>query len=123
MKVHLVWNPSASQGLSPGLQVRLEGDTLVGAVRQENPVLGEVLLPFACRMEGERLAALPLPPPCLKAEGQARPGPGGIHLELVVELVLPPSHTWGERAFARILEALLQRALGQTLPAEEKAQV
>lgn len=122
MKVHLVWNPSAPQGLGPGLQVRVEGDTLVGAVRQENPVLGRWCCPLPVGWKENAWRPFPCLLPTSRPRGR-RGRARGIHLELVVELVLPPSHTWGERAFARILEALLQRALGQTLPLEDKAQV
>ncbi|WP_038046050.1 DUF3809 family protein [Thermus caliditerrae] len=116
MRARLVLNPTALEGLPPFLEVQWEGNILKGALRQENPVLGEVVLPFACRMEGQRLTTLPLPPPSLTAEGWVRPSPQGPALELWVELVLPEGRSWGERAFGRILEALFLRALGQMLP-------
>ncbi|TBH21046.1 DUF3809 family protein [Thermus thermamylovorans] len=108
-RLRLTLNGHAPQGLP--LEVRLEGPEVRGLLRQESPALGEVRLPFRARLEGERLVALPLPPPCLWVEGWARPTREGLELELEVALVLPPGQSWGERAFGRILEALLLRAL------------
>ncbi|MEN2982426.1 MAG: DUF3809 family protein [Thermus sp.] len=105
-------------GHPPGdlpLEAHWEGDRLQGVLRQENPVLGELVLPFACQLEGERLRPLPLPPPCLRLEGRARPVREGLELELDLELVLPPGRTWGERAFARIVETLFLRHLASAL--------
>ncbi|GAB5602579.1 DUF3809 family protein [Thermus sp. FJN-A] len=111
MRLRLVLGANGSPRLPLPLEAHLEGDTLRGTVRQENPVLGEVVLPFASRLEGERLAALPLPPPSLRVEGRVRPGPGGLELELELGLVLPEGRSWGERAFGRILAALLLKTL------------
>ena len=60
-----------------------------------------------------RVRPIPLPPPSLEVEGWLRP----TGLELEVRLRLPPGRTWGERAFARILEALFAKALEESLPA------
>lgn len=96
------------------LELHLEEKGVRGVLRQHNPVLGEVVLPFASRLEGERLQALDLPPPSLKVEGRLQPGGHGLELEL--ELLLPEGRTWGERAFLRILEFLFYDNLERTLP-------
>ncbi|GLV46863.1 hypothetical protein TJA_00400 [Thermus sp. LT1-2-5] len=103
--------------LSPGLplEVDLQGPELRGVLRQENPVLGELILPFASRLEGDRLLSLPLAPPSLRVEGQARRAQEGWELELELSLVLPEGKSWGERAFAKILEALFHRYLERAL--------
>lgn len=117
-KVYLHLNGHPPQNLP--LEVHLEGHELRGTLRQENPILGELVLPFASRLEGERLSPLPLAPPYLRVGGRARPGREGLSLELELELVLPQGTHWGERAFARILEAVflrsLERALSQPTP-------
>lgn len=102
------------QGLP--LELRFEGDELRGVLRQENPVLGEVVLPFASRLEGEHLKALPLPPPSLRLEGWMRAQGSVVELELELELILPEGQSWGERAFARILEFLFYKSLERSLP-------
>ncbi|GAA6730338.1 MULTISPECIES: DUF3809 family protein [Thermus] len=111
LQLHL--NGSLPQGLP--LEVHLHGRELRGVLRQENPVLGELVLPFASRLEGERLMALPLPPPSLRVEGQAHRVQEGWELELELTLVLPEGRSWGEKAFAKILEALFHRYLERAL--------
>ncbi|WP_018110784.1 DUF3809 family protein [Thermus igniterrae] len=108
-RVHLSLNGHLPQGLP--LEVHLEGQEVRGTLRQENPILGELVLPFASRLEGDRLLPLPLTPPYLRVGGRARPGREGTFLELELELVLPPGGKWGERALGRILEALFLRSL------------
>ena len=100
MRLALPLRPEVLSALP--LELRLEAERLEGTFRHENPVLGTLDLPFAARLEGERVRPIPLPPPSL---------------ELEVRLRLPPGRTWGERAFARILEALFAKALEESLPA------
>lgn len=94
-------------------ELRWEEEEVRGVLRLQNPVLGEVALPFASRLEGTRLLALDLPPPSLRVEGLVRPGRDELELDL--ELVLPKGRSWGERAFARILEFLFYKGLERTL--------
>ncbi|WP_337843762.1 DUF3809 family protein [Thermus sp.] len=96
------------------LTLRLEGDRLYGEVHAQAPVFGEVRLPFAARLEGPLLRPLPLPPPALEVEGQL--GEGVLELSFRLHL----GEKWGDRALARILEALLLRQLENTL--SQKAQ-
>jgi len=111
LRLHL--NGTPPQGLP--LEVHFQGPELRGVLRQENPVLGELVLPFASRVEGDRLLALPLAPPSLRVEGLVRRAQEGWELELELTLVLPEGKSWGERAFAKILEALFHRHLERTL--------
>ncbi|WP_038056378.1 DUF3809 family protein [Thermus amyloliquefaciens] len=113
-RLHLHLNGRPTPNLP--LELRLEGEEVRGVFRQENPVLGEVALPFASRLEGEHLKALPLPPPSLRIEGRMRTQASGVELELELELVLPEGQSWGERAFARILELLFFKGLERSLP-------
>ncbi len=88
-----------------------------GLLRQDNPALGELVLPFRSRLEGLKLTPLPLPPPSLRVFGEAKPQGEGFLLSLEVELALPEGRTWGERAFLRLVEAIfalgMERALSQ----------
>lgn len=111
MRLALPLRPEVLSALP--LELRLEAERLKGTFRHENPVLGPLDLPFAARLEGERVRPIPLPPPSLEVEGWLRPW----GLELEVRRRLPPGRTWGERAFARILEALFAKALEGSLPA------
>ncbi|WP_298630349.1 DUF3809 family protein [uncultured Thermus sp.] len=113
-RLRLALNGHLPEGLP--LELRLEGEEVRGVLRQENPVLGEVVLPFASRLEGEYLKALPLPPPSLRIEGRMRPQGSAVELELELELILPEGQSWGERAFSRILELLFFKSLERSLP-------
>ncbi|WP_117237130.1 DUF3809 family protein [Thermus sediminis] len=97
------------------LEVFWEGDVLKGTLRQENPILGEILLPFQSRLEGQRLTPLPLPPPSLAVRGEVRPRGEGLLFRLEVALVLPEARNWGERAFFRLLQAVFLRTLEKAL--------
>lgn len=98
------------------LELHLEGEEVRGVFRQANPVLGEVALPFASRLEGEYLKALPLPPPSLRIQGRMRAHAAAVELELELELILPEGQSWGERVFGRILELLFYKGLERSLP-------
>jgi hypothetical protein len=102
------------------LELSWEGPLLKGILRQANPVLGEVALPFQSRLEGPRLTPIPLPPPALAVGGEVLPRGEGLLLRLEVDLLLPEARTWGERAFFRLLKAIflhtLERALSQKAP-------
>lgn len=74
-------------------ELRWEEEEVRGVLRLQNPVLGEVALPFASRLEGTRLLALDLPPPSLRVEGLVRPGRDELELDL--ELVLPKGAAGG----------------------------
>lgn len=110
MRLALPLRPEVLSALP--LELRLEAERLEGTFRHENPVLGTLDLPFAARLEGERVR----PIPCLPLLGGGRVAPahgagaGGAPPP-------PPGRTWGERAFARILEALFAKALEESLPA------
>ncbi|WP_448566531.1 DUF3809 family protein [Thermus sp.] len=97
------------------LELSWEGDLLKGALRQTNPVLGEVALPFQSRLEGPRLTPIPLSPPALAVGGEVLPRGEGLLLRLEVDLLLPEARTWGERAFFRLLKAIFLHTLERTL--------
>ncbi|MGC8876189.1 DUF3809 family protein [Thermus sp.] len=118
VRLELQRNGHLPQGLP--LELFWEEGGLRGLLRQENPALGELVLPFRSRLEGQRLKPLPLPPPSLRVSGEARPEGEGFLLSLEVELALPEGKTWGERAFLRLVEAIfalrLERTLSQKAP-------
>ncbi len=87
LELHLNGHPP--QGLP--LELAWEEGGIRGLLRQENPALGELVLPFRSRLEGQRLRPLPLPPPSLRVSGEAN----GPLLSLEVELALPEGRTWG----------------------------
>ena len=61
MRLALPLRPEVLSALP--LELRLEAERLEGTFRHENPVLGTLDLPFAARLEGERVRPIPLPPP------------------------------------------------------------
>ncbi len=111
LQLHL--NGHLPQGLP--LELSWEEGGLRGLLRQENPALGELVLPFRSRLEGQRLRPLPLPPPSLRVSGEARSQGNDLLLVLEVELALPEGKTWGERAFLRLVEAIFALKLEKTL--------
>ena len=66
MRLALPLRPEVLSALP--LELRLEAERLEGTFRHENPVLGPLDLPFAARLEGERVRPIPLPPPSLEVE-------------------------------------------------------
>lgn len=110
MRLALPLRPEVLSALP--LELRLEAERLEGTFRHENPVLGTLDLPFAARLEGERVRPIPLPPPPWRWKGGS--GPRGWSWRCASA---SPGRTWGERAFARILEALFAKALEESLPA------
>lgn len=110
MRLALPLRPEVLSALP--LELRLEAERLEGTFRHENPVLGTLDLPFAARLEGERVRPIPLPPPPWRWKGGS--GPRGWSWRCASA---SPGADLGERAFARILEALFAKALEESLPA------
>lgn len=94
--------------------VKREGDLLRGEIVAENLLFGELALPFASRLEGNRLLSLPLEPPYAELFGVAEEGEG-LTLRLTLRLHLPQGPKWGSRAFLPIAERILDRVLEKAL--------
>lgn len=94
--------------------VKREGDLLRGEIVAESLLFGELALPFASRLEGNRLLSLSLKPPYAELFGGMEEGEG-LTLRLTLRLHLPSGSKWGSRAFLPIAEKILDRSLEKAL--------